>query len=165
MHSGRRCGTRLRDPRALILVLAILGCSADSAPAAPSQSPPPAPLAAATPVPETAGMVANEVIEPATEKGGRWMTRDESLLSCLVLGFGLVVMLIQYATVRGKKVAAETALRFVLLTLIVVGTIFLVVGGFSDQQIAPAVGLFGTIAGYVLGRTEKRPAAPAGEQK
>ena len=38
------------------------------------------------------------------------------------------------------------------INLIVTGTLFLISAGFSAQQISPGLGLFGTIAGYVLGR-------------
>ena len=34
--------------------------------------------------------------------------------------------------------------------------IFLVVAGYSDQQIAPVIGLLGTIAGYLLGKESGR---------
>lgn len=101
-----------------------------------------------------------EPIEPEVAKGGRWMTREEYMLGVLVLGFGLAFLLLQFLTVRNRELTAEAGLRFGLLTLIVVGTIFLVVAGFSDQQIAPAVGLFGTIAGYVLGKGERRSPVP-----
>jgi hypothetical protein len=38
------------------------------------------------------------------------------------------------------------------VTLIIVGTLFAITAGFDSNQIAPAMGLFGTIAGYLLGK-------------
>jgi hypothetical protein len=35
---------------------------------------------------------------------------------------------------------------------IIVSALILVIAGFSNDQIAPAFGLFGTIVGYMLGR-------------
>jgi hypothetical protein len=45
------------------------------------------------------------------------------------------------------------------VTLIIIGTLFFITAGFDSTQIAPALGLFGTIAGYLLGKT--RHAVPA----
>ncbi len=42
--------------------------------------------------------------------------------------------------------------KFVTITLIIISTLFLITAGYSNNQIAPAVGLLGTIAGYLLGR-------------
>jgi hypothetical protein len=54
------------------------------------------------------------------------------------------------------RLKPEDTLRSFALTLVIIGTVFFIVAGFDSQQIAPAIGLFGTIAGYMLGRTERR---------
>jgi hypothetical protein len=36
--------------------------------------------------------------------------------------------------------------------LIISSSIFLIVAGYTSQQIAPAMGLLGTLAGYLLGK-------------
>ncbi|MDX1617310.1 MAG: hypothetical protein R3224_00890 [Balneolaceae bacterium] len=41
-----------------------------------------------------------------------------------------------------------------LVTLIITAALFLIAAGFSNDQIASALGLLGTIAGYLLGRGE-----------
>ena len=41
------------------------------------------------------------------------------------------------------------------VTLIVVSSLFIITAGYSSEQIAPAMGLFGTIAGYLLGRYQE----------
>jgi biopolymer transport protein ExbB/TolQ len=35
--------------------------------------------------------------------------------------------------------------------------VFLVVAGYTDTQIAPVMGLLGTVAGYLLGKEPKEP--------
>ncbi|CAB3744738.1 hypothetical protein LMG27174_07245 [Paraburkholderia rhynchosiae] len=40
------------------------------------------------------------------------------------------------------------------LTLVVVGILFSMTAGFDAQTVAPAIGLLGTIAGYLLGRKD-----------
>ena len=46
----------------------------------------------------------------------------------------------------------EQTIRLLAVTLIVISTLFIITAGFDSEQIAPAMGLFGTIAGYILGR-------------
>ena len=53
---------------------------------------------------------------------------------------------------RPPRQSANEILQLLSINLIVTGTLFLISAGFSAEQIAPGLGLFGTIAGYVLGR-------------
>jgi hypothetical protein len=46
------------------------------------------------------------------------------------------------------------------VTLIIIGTMLLISSGFNSEQIAPAFGLFGTIAGYLIGREESKKINP-----
>jgi hypothetical protein len=43
------------------------------------------------------------------------------------------------------------------VTLIIVTASILIISGFSADEIAPIVGLLGTIAGYLLGKSEAKP--------
>jgi hypothetical protein len=52
---------------------------------------------------------------------------------------------------------SEDALRLYGVTLILVGTLFAITAGFDSQQVGPAMGLFGTVAGYLLGRRQRTP--------
>ena len=45
----------------------------------------------------------------------------------------------------------EDVLKVFGTILIVVAAVFLIVAGYSEKQIAPVIGLFGTIVGYILG--------------
>ncbi len=56
---------------------------------------------------------------------------------------------------RVRNLKAEDTLRSFGVVLIIMGTLFVIAAGYSSVQIAPALGLFGTIAGYLLGRSEK----------
>jgi len=81
-------------------------------------------------------------------------TYRETVLSISVLVFGVFILLLEFALLRKSphRVTADALLTLYAVTLIVVGTLFLITSGFSDQQIAPAMGLFGSIIGYLLGR-------------
>ena len=82
----------------------------------------------------------------------RILTRFEFWLSLLILCFGAIVVLAQFILLRKYRFDANDILKVFGVTLIVVGTLFLIAAGFGDKQIAPAMGLFGTLAGYLLGR-------------
>jgi len=81
----------------------------------------------------------------------------EYRLTILVLVIALVALLMQFfLLLRVRNLKAEDTLRTFGVVLIIMGTLFAITAGFSSVQIAPALGLFGTIAGYLVGRTEKR---------
>ena len=78
----------------------------------------------------------------------------EFWMSAMVLFFGLVVFLLEYLvlTKNDITITSYNILSIFSITLIVIGTMFLLTSAYSVRQIAPAMGLFGTIAGYLLGR-------------
>lgn len=80
----------------------------------------------------------------------------EFWLSILVLIFGCIVLTLEYMQLRTIKVTAEESLRIYAVTLIIIATLFSITAGFDAIQVAPAMGLFGTIAGYLLGKGTKR---------
>jgi hypothetical protein len=57
---------------------------------------------------------------------------------------------------RAANTQPADILRLFTVTMVVIGTLALIAIGYSSQQIAPALGLFGTILGYLLGRTDER---------
>ncbi|MGB5819279.1 MAG: hypothetical protein WBG90_07315 [Saonia sp.] len=83
------------------------------------------------------------------------LSRLEFILSISVLAFGLVVILLEIFLIKNRKINAEDTIKFIIITLIITATLFLITAGYSNDQIAPAVGLLGTIAGYLLGRINK----------
>jgi len=54
------------------------------------------------------------------------------------------------------KTSQEDILKTLIITIIVIGSLFLITAGYSNDQIAPAMGLFGSIAGYLVGRVSKQ---------
>jgi len=86
-----------------------------------------------------------------------YLSNSESRLAILISAICMVTLLMLFFLLRGvPKLKAEDSLRTFGVVLIILGTLFFVAAGFSAQQIAPAIGLFGTIAGYLLGRVERR---------
>ena len=84
-----------------------------------------------------------------------WSTQNAMTMSSVVLIFGIVVIAIAGLLIwRGHSGTA--VLRILGTILILVMAVFLVIAGYNDQQIAPVMGLLGTVAGYILGK--ERPA-------
>jgi len=76
----------------------------------------------------------------------------EGELSLVIILLGVVVIIALSIVLRKKESLAEDVVRAYVLVLIIIGTMVLICAGYSNDQIAPAMGLFGTVAGYLLGR-------------
>ena len=75
----------------------------------------------------------------------------ELILAGLVLVFWIISMLAIRHLFKGsicKK--TETVERITIVTILVMGSLFLITSGYSSSHIAPAFGLFGMIGGYLL---------------
>jgi hypothetical protein len=99
---------------------------------------------------------------PAPTDGGAkpfpsdsWLTSRETVAAACVLMFGLVMTIIASRMLSRSRVPADDVIRLFALVIIVTGVLFLVAAGYSATDIAPSMGLLGTIAGYILGRTSK----------
>lgn len=91
---------------------------------------------------------------PAAQASTWWSVTDAMTISVVVLLFGLLVILLATYLIRvGKN--TESVLRIFGTILIVLVSVFLVVAGYTDTQIAPVMGLLGTIVGYLLGKDTK----------
>lgn len=114
------------------------------------------------------GAGANDPRVGGQEFSGRSLITDrEQLLSFSILLFGFAVLVVEYLLLRSPKRDASEILQLLAINLIVTGTLFLISAGYSAQEIAPGLGLLGTVAGYVLGRRSavngKTPDAERGD--
>ena len=106
------------------------------------------------------------VAQPAAAPGADtwWSVTNAMTISAVVLVFGVFVLLLATYLIRiGKN--SEPVLRIFGTILIIVISVFLVVAGYTSNQIAPVMGLLGTIAGYLLGKeTSPRSGPEAGRE-
>lgn len=93
---------------------------------------------------------------PLPQSGSKqvvWLSDYEFWLSASVLIFGLLLFVAEIYIIRTTATFnPEQAIKLVAVSLIIISTLFIITAGFSSQQIAPAMGLFGTVAGYMLGK-------------
>ena len=85
-----------------------------------------------------------------------WTPELVQFLSSSILLFGIaIVVVMAILALKGQK--ADNIMRMCALPLIIVAAVFLVVTGYTNEQIAPVTGLLGAIAGYILGAQRAHP--------
>jgi hypothetical protein len=80
-------------------------------------------------------------------------TPFEFWLTCLIGILGLAIigaLMVAFRSVKNPRI--EDISRPIIVVTVIISTLMLVTVGYSNEQIAPAFGLFGTIVGYMLGR-------------
>jgi hypothetical protein len=88
-------------------------------------------------------------------------TPYEFWLTCLIGALALVIIWFIVHSVRKlPNTRPDDITRPIVIVSIIFGTLILITAGFSNEQVAPAFGLYGTIIGYLLGRMGQSPAAP-----
>ena len=85
------------------------------------------------------------------------VTRREMILAMSFLLFAVIFMsMILYVFRKHIRESSGEIERIGIVTLLVVGALHLVMAGFGADKVAPAFGIFGTIAGYLLGQVGPR---------
>lgn len=95
--------------------------------------------------------------KPTHESAGpqivHFLSDLEFWLSVIIVLFGVFVVILEYRLLSRAKAKPADVMRVLAVTLILVGSLFLITAGYSNDQISPVSGLFGTVAGYLLGRS------------
>lgn len=94
----------------------------------------------------------------ASEVEQVWHALMPTLASSILL-FTLFALLLAAALLWKKQCSALEILRIFGVILIIGLSSFLLVAGYSDEQLTPIVGLFGAIVGYLLGKDSGRGSA------
>jgi hypothetical protein len=79
----------------------------------------------------------------------------EIQITLIIFVFGIISVLIYSLIVREGK-NSQFSLRMYVVIILVFGTLLVVSSAYSTDQIAPVVGFFGTVAGYLLGKSDSR---------
>jgi 4-amino-4-deoxy-L-arabinose transferase-like glycosyltransferase len=102
---------------------------------------------------ESVKAIETQIASATSGKAGQlpqWTPTIALGLSLSILVFGLLVLALMCWMLLKTRDNLNGLLRAFALILIIVAAIFLIVAGYTEQQIAPAMGLLGTIAGYLL---------------
>jgi hypothetical protein len=134
-----------RCRRAAAAVFTSALASVDGALAQQAPAPPPNPMP-----PSTGGNLVDFIFKKAPY---------EFWLTCLIIAFGLAVLALYIYAIRNiQNRRPEDVSRALIVITVVTGSLILITAGYSNEQIAPAFGLFGTVIGYMLGRMTNAPA-------
>src|ERR1700751_1856549 len=68
---------------------------------------------------------------------------------------GLATLAVQAFVLFRTRASVQDATRMTMITLIVTLAVGTLVMGYDERQIAPVLGLFGSIVGYLLGRGDR----------
>ena len=71
------------------------------------------------------------------------------LLFCILL-FGLIGWLVK------SGISSNNLLRLFTVPLVCVMAVFIILLGYTQEQIAPVIGLLGTVVGYLLGKGDSK---------
>ena len=74
-------------------------------------------------------------------------------LSLIVVIFGAVTIFLETYLAAIKIIHSEHIVKCIILTLIITGSLLLITAGYSSNQINGITGLMGSIAGYLLAKT------------
>jgi uncharacterized membrane protein YoaK (UPF0700 family) len=97
-------------------------------------------------------------IDQLVSHAGGWSTELVRLLSLSILFFTLctlILVVILLYKKDGQGTDAYGVLRIFGIILIISISALLLVVGYSSEQLTPIIGLFGAIAGYLLGKEKK----------
>jgi hypothetical protein len=120
--------------------------------APPPAPPPPSSVPARTPKAVPASELAKTLGYDASD-----IPWKQIIQLAFAIFIGLVALLLQFALLwRVTTLTADDILKSSAVTLIITFAVSSLIFGFNDQQIAPIVGLFGTIIGFLLGRADRR---------
>ena len=94
---------------------------------------------------------------PAKAKDGTpsFHTLEEKSMTIFLLVFSIIVLMIASVLLYKFSSEAHVAFKYFIIVLLVLGMLILIPIGYDHDQLSPAVGLFGTIAGYLLGKSDK----------
>lgn len=98
-------------------------------------------------------------LEKTAELEQPWSPSLVTNLAWLILGFTLVVVCLATFLLRKNDANGQMTLKVFGLTLIISMSALLLIVGYGKDQLTPIIGLFGAIAGYLLGKETAGPAA------
>ncbi|MBS1664773.1 MAG: hypothetical protein JST68_27250 [Bacteroidetes bacterium] len=115
----------------------------------------------AQPASDSAGRVFNVIAKkgeikdalPSDGTGRYLLTSKEAVLSFSVLISLFVIIFIEVWLIYKMKIHDDNAVKLIVITVVLMGTLFIVMVGFDDRIVAPVFGLFGTIVGYLFGKS------------
>ncbi|MFD2963704.1 MULTISPECIES: hypothetical protein [Olivibacter] len=90
----------------------------------------------------------------ATSAADYILSHKEVYLALAVLLSLIILVLLEVKIIKERNIGEEATIRLLIVTLVIVGSLFVIMAGYTDTQIAPIFALFGTICGYLFGKRD-----------
>lgn len=81
-----------------------------------------------------------------------YLSSQEFILSLFVIVLTIIALALSFSLLKNRQNDSDGIMRLFVLLFIIGGTLLLIASGYSEKQIATAIGLFGAIVGYLLGK-------------
>jgi hypothetical protein len=104
-----------------------------------------------------------DMVDPARETAVRGtsdfgFTQGQLFQLGFVALLGLATLVVQTIVLFRSRASSQATANFTIVTLIITLAVGTLVMGYDERQIAPVIGLFGSIVGYLLGRGDREAA-------
>jgi len=100
----------------------------------------------------------------ASSQNPAWTPELVQHLSLGLAIFGIILIIV-LACLLHRKVDGEMIMRVFSIPLIILAGVFLILVGYTENQLAPMFGILGTIAGYLFGRETSKAGSGANDKK
>ena len=95
---------------------------------------------------------AYDLVSSSSAVSQTWSPELVRFLAISVLGFSCVVLIVAATLLWRAKASSHQVLRATGIISILGFAALLLVVGYDDKQLTPIIGLFGAVAGYLLGK-------------
>jgi uncharacterized membrane protein len=100
----------------------------------------------------------------ALQQNALWTPEMVKFLVIAILAFTVLALLMTSVLMYKKDKTGRLTLRLFGIIIIICMSSVLMVVGYSDSQLTPIIGLFGAIAGYLLGRDANPQSLPENKE-
>ena len=81
------------------------------------------------------------------------LSLQEYNISLYVLIFGATLLLFELGLILFKH-THPNVIKFIIVTIVLITSPYLITAGYSLRELSPVLGVLGTVAGYILGKSQ-----------
>lgn len=106
------------------------------------------------------GTVLHDALQPGHISGQPWSPELVITLTISIFSLAALILVMATFTMIYRKLSGVYALKLYTIVIIISFASFLCITGYDSNQLSSVFGLFGAIAGYLLGKEDNRNNAP-----
>lgn len=102
------------------------------------------------------GTVAESALQPGHLSGQPWSPELVITLTISIFSLAALILVMATFTMIHRKLSGAYALKLYTIVIIISFSSFLCITGYDSNQLSSVFGLFGAIAGYLLGKEDNK---------